>query len=265
MGISLLTGSDFSTEPSDEFTVVVNRALAEELFPGQNAQGRSFYFGDRQVRIVGVVANTKFAALQETEARAILYRPMLDTDLSTLGFGGPTLIIRGAGAAAPSGEVVLRTMREIDPELATRLIGSMRAHVQGSLFVPRLTSTLFGVAGMMGLLIASIGIYGVVSFAVARRTREIGIRLALGARSAQVTWTVLRHGALLALAGIAMGLVGGMALAATAGSLIYGVSAKDPLTFGAVPVILLSVSLLATAIPARRAARVDPSRTLRAE
>lgn len=117
----------------------------------------------------------------------------------------------------------------------------------------------------MGLFIASIGIYGVVSFAVARRTREIGIRMALGARSAQVTGMVLRHGAALALIGIAIGLAGGMALAATAGSLIYGVSVTDPLTFATVPVILLSVALFATAIPARRAARVDPNRTLRAE
>lgn len=141
----------------------------------------------------------------------------------------------------------------------------MESHIQESLFVPRLSATLFGASGLMGLFIASIGIYGVVSFAVARRTREIGIRMALGARSAQVTGMVLRHGAALALIGIAIGLAGGMALAATAGSLIYGVSVTDPLTFATVPVILLSVALFATAIPARRAARVDPNRTLRAE
>ena len=116
-----------------------------------------------------------------------------------------------------------------------------------------------------GLLIASVGVYGVISFTVARRAREIGVRIALGARASQVVATVLRQGLSLALAGIAFGIAGGFALARAASSLIYGVSPSDPVTFLVAPAVLVSVGLLATAIPARRAAMVDPCRTLRTE
>ena len=260
-----LAGRDFSVEKSGEEIAVVNMELAETLFPDQDPIGRSFFYGPREVRIIGVVANTKANSVQEAEPRAIFYRPLLDASADTSGFGGFTLVVKAAPNAGPVSGAVIQRLRSIDANLVVEFIGSMESHVQESLFFPRVTSMLFGTAGLVGLFIAAIGIYGVVSFAVARRTREIGIRMALGARSAQVAGMVLGHGASLALIGIAIGMAGGMALAATAGSLIYGVSATDPLIFATVPVILLSVALFATAIPARRAARVDPNRTLRAE
>ncbi len=137
--------------------------------------------------------------------------------------------------------------------------------MEESLFLSRLAASLFGLCGGMGLLIASIGVYGVISFAVARRRREIGIRVALGARVSQVVGMVLWHGAAVVLVGIIIGVAGGLALARAAGSLIYGVSATDPVTFIGVPVVLLAVGLFATAIPARRAATVDPMEALRHE
>ena len=265
MGIPLLSGDEFGPQPSQETLVIVSQDLAAKLFPGQNAVGRYIVENERPVRILAVAANSKFADLQEAQTAPVLYRPILGSSRPVAGFGGLTLIVKAARNSGPLGETVRRRLLTLDPELVVNLAGTMESHIQESLFVPRLSAMLFGASGLMGLFIASIGIYGVVSFAVARRTREIGIRMALGARSAQVTRMVLRHGAVLALIGIAIGLAGGMALAATAGSLIYGVSVTDPLTFATVPVILLSVALLATAIPARRAARVDPNRTLRAE
>ncbi|MDA0206726.1 MAG: ABC transporter permease [Acidobacteria bacterium] len=265
IGISLLSGLDFPSGGPNEAVVIVNQKLADELFLGQNAYGRSIFVGDRQVRVTGVAKNTKFAALQEIEARPILYRPILGEDLSKLGFAGPTLIVKTAGESGPTGEVILETLHAVDQELVVHLAGSMEAHVQKSLFFPRLASVLFGAAGLIGLLIASIGIYGVISFAVARRTREISIRIALGARQRQVMELVLRHGAILAIVGIVLGLVGGLAVARAADSLIYGVSTTDHVTFTAAPILLFAVALLATAIPARRAARIDPNRTLRAE
>jgi predicted permease len=265
MGIALLAGEEFRPLPSEEAVVIVSQDLAAKLFPAQNALGRYIVENGRPARIIAVAANAKFAELQEAEAAPVLYRPILDSDGPVAGFGGLTLIAKAARNSGPLGATIRRRLLSRDPELVVNLAGTMESHVQESLFVPRLLAMLFGVSGLIGLLIASAGIYGVMSFAVARRTREIAIRLALGARSAQVTWMVLSHGALLALVGIAIGLAGGMALAATAGSLIYGVSATDPLTFTAVPAILLSVALLAAAIPARRAARVLPNRALRAE
>jgi len=132
------------------------------------------------------------------------------------------------------------------------------------MFLSRLAASLFGLCGAIGLLIASIGVYGVISFAVARRSREIGIRMALGARSSQVMRMVLWHGRWWRLrASLSAAPVGWRSRAA--GSLIYGVSATDPVTFISVPLILLTMALVATAIPARRAAMLDPIRTLRAE
>jgi ABC-type antimicrobial peptide transport system permease subunit len=152
-----------------------------------------------------------------------------------------------------------------DPGLVVNLASTMESHLQASMFLSRLAASLFGLCGGMGLLIASIGVYGVISFAVARRAQEIGIRMALGARPSQVVTMVLWYGAAVALVGIVIGVVGGLALARAARSLIYGVSASDPVTFISVPLVLIVVALLATAIPARRAARLDPNRTLRTE
>ncbi len=180
-------------------------------------------------------------------------------------FGGLTLMVRSARDPAGMGQMIRKRLRERDPDLVVTFSGTMEEQMHEALFLPRLAASLFGLCGGVGLLIASIGIYGVVSFAVAGRTREIGFRMALGGRASQVVWMVLRHGAAVTMLGIALGVVGGLALARAAGSLIYGVSATGPVTFAVAPAVLMAVGLLATAIPARRAARVDPNLTLRAE
>ena len=172
-------------------------------------------------------------------------------------------MVRSAQDPALLGNVIRQQILRRDPELVVNLAGTMESHLREAMFLPRLAASLFGLCGGVGLLIASIGVYGVISFAVARRAREIGIRMALGARASQIVKMVLWQGAAVVLVGIVIGVAGGLALARAAGSLIYGVSATDPLTFLLVPLVLLAVGLLATAIPARRAAMVDPNRTLR--
>jgi ABC-type antimicrobial peptide transport system permease subunit len=134
-----------------------------------------------------------------------------------------------------------------------------------AMFFPRLASALFGICGLFGLIIASIGVYGVISYGVSRRGREIGIRMALGARQGQVVNMVLREGLALAAAGSAIGLAGGIGFGKLARTLLYGVSDSDPVAYFAVPVLLLAVATIATLVPAMRAARVDPNSALRCE
>lgn len=265
MGIPLLAGVDFRPAASNETVVIVNQDLAGKLFPHQEAIGQRIIDGGRAARIVAVVANSKHEQMLQSGTVPILYRPILDAHAGNKSVAGLTLIVKTAQDPAAMGNAIRQMLLKREPELVVTLAGSMDLHIQGSLFVPRLAASLFGVCGGMGLLIASIGVYGVINFAVARRAREIGIRMALGARRSQVLKMMLWHGTSVALVGIAIGLTGGLAMARAARSLIYGVSSTDPVTFISVPVLLLAVTLLATAIPARRAARLDPNRTLRAE
>jgi len=243
----------------------VNQELARRLYPDQNALGRHVLEGGQRARIVGVVANSKYRMLQESGVTPILYRPILDTYSSEGSFAGLTLIARSSHDSPSLGGLLRQRLLKRDPELVVNLAGTMQSHLQASMFLPRLAASLFGVCGGTGLLIASIGVYGVISFAVARRAREIGIRMTLGAQSSQVMKMVLGHGAAVALVGIVIGVTGGLALARAAASLIYGASASDPVTFTSVPLVMLAVALFATAIPARRAAMLDPNQTLRAE
>jgi ABC-type antimicrobial peptide transport system permease subunit len=263
VGTPLLAGVDFPPAASTASAVIVNQELARRLYPGQSALGRRVSNAGHWAHIIGVAANSKYQMLQESEAMPILYEPILDGYAAQGAFGGITLMVRFAQDPAPLGNVIRQQILRRDPELVVNLAGTMESHVREALFLPRLAASLFGLCGSMGLLIASIGVYGVISFAVARRAREIGIRMALGARASQIVKMVLWQGAAVVLVGIVIGVAGGFALARAAGSLIYGVSATDPVTFIGVPVILLAVGLLATAIPARRAAMVDPNRTLR--
>ena len=264
-GTRFLAGSDFGMASSADAVVIVNQELARRLYPGQNPIGRRVSNAGRWGRIVGMTANTKYRMLQETETMPILYEPLLDPNASSGSLDGLTLMVRSAQDPAGMGQMLRKQLRERDPELVINSVGTMDGHMHEALFLPRLAASLFGLCGGVGLLIASIGVYGVISFAVARRTREIGIRMALGGQPSQVVWIVLRHGITVTMLGIGLGVLGGLFLARAAASLIYGVSVSDPVTFAAAPAVLMAVGLLATAIPARRAARVDPNLTLRAE
>jgi ABC-type antimicrobial peptide transport system permease subunit len=261
----MLEGREFPPHPSQEPVAIINQELARRLFPGQNAVGRTFFHGNQPLRIIGVAANSKYQTLFEPETTPIFYRPLLDVYKGGKEEFGLTLLIKNERASASLGEVVRKKMLARDPELVVGDIATSETHIRESMILPRLAAILFGLCGGIGLLIASIGVYGVISFAVARRTKEIGIRMALGARASQVLGMVLKHGVAVSLIGIGFGIAAGMAISRVIGSLLFGVSAIDPLTFSCVAVLLFSVALLATAIPARRAVAIDPNQTLRAE
>jgi ABC-type antimicrobial peptide transport system permease subunit len=156
-------------------------------------------------------------------------------------------------------------IRSLDPAMAIFNVETMEEHLRDALFLPRLAGTLFGIFGFTGLALAVVGLYGVMSYSVSRRTREIGIRLALGAQTSAVHRLIVGQGMLLACIALAIGLPIAFALAKFATSILYGVRPHDAVTFTIVPLFLVATALMACWIPARRAARVDPLAALRCE
>jgi putative ABC transport system permease protein len=168
-------------------------------------------------------------------------------------------------AASTSGMLaaVASEVAALDSDLPIYDVSTVEARVAGSLGRRRFSMLMLGGFAVIAMLLAVIGIYGVISYSVEQRTHEIGVRLALGASSGQVLWLVLRQGMLLGILGITLGLAGALALTRLMSGLLYGVNAADPLTFGAVSLVLAGIALLAQLLPARRAARVDPMIALR--
>ena len=263
-GIRMIAGEDFGAGVPADDIVIVNQAAAEKAFPQQNPVGRRIAYLGRSVRIVGLVATTKSRTIGE-EPHPCLYFPIARDVRGNDSLTGITLVVRTRGNPAGYTPAVLQAIRKIDPALAVFDVRTMETQISQALFVPRAAALLFGLAGFMGLLISAVGIYGVISFSVARQTREIGVRMAMGARRVQVVGMVLKHGLVLTAAGSAIGLALALALSRTAASLLYGVSPTDTLTFILVPVFLLLIALAACLVPARRAASLDPMHALKYE
>jgi predicted permease len=263
-GIRMIAGEDFRPGIPAEDVVIVNQALANRAFPKQNPVGRRISYLGRTVRITGLTATTKSRTIGE-DPRPCLYFPIARDLRGNDSLTGMTLVLRTRGNPAGYAPLVRQTIRNIDPSLAIFDVRTMDTQLSQALFLPRTAALLFGFAGFMGLLLATAGIYGVVSFAVARQTKEIGIRMALGAKRGQVLGMVLKQGIVLTAIGSAIGLGLALALARMAASLLYGVSPSDPVTFLCVPLLLLLVALVACLVPARRAASLDPIRALRYE
>jgi len=218
----------------------------------------------RTVRITGLVATSKSRSIGE-DPQSCLYFPIAREYRGNDSLTGISLMLRTRGNPAGYTQQVRESIRKIDPTLAVFDIRTMETHLSQALFPARAAAMLFGLAGFMGLLISSVGIYGVISFAVSRQTKEIGIRMALGAKRSEVLAMVLEQGLTLTLVGSAIGLGLALLLSRTAASFLYGVSPTDPITFIAVPALLLLIALVACLVPARRAASLDPLRALRYE
>jgi len=174
-----------------------------------------------------------------------------------------SLVIRTANAGIV--DEVRRTLARRDPELALYDVKTMAEHVASSVATPRFQTVLLAVFAGVGLVLTAVGLYGVMTYGVAQRTRELGIRLALGARPVEVLALVLRGGLVLIVSGLAAGIVAGAFASRLLASALYGVSPLDPVTFAAVAAVLLSVATLASYLPARRATRIDPIAALRSE
>jgi predicted permease len=265
MAITRLAGRDFAGEKATAPKVaVVNELFAQRLFPNENAVGQRVTGGGETYEIIGVVKNIKSRTLGE-DLRPVLFRSLeqsMGSDPSLLGY---TLVVRSAGDPAALGSAVRRVIGALDPTLAVFNAETMEEHLHNALFLPRLAGTLFGVFGVVGMLLAAIGLYGVMSYSVSQRTREIGIRLAVGAQTGAVRGLIVRQGMLLTLIGVAVGLAAAWAVAKLSTSILYGVRPHDLVTFTAVPLFLAAVAWLACWVPSRRAARVDPLTALRHE
>jgi len=265
LGMPRLEGRDFSHETATGPRVaVVNKVFADRLFGSANPIGQRVDGGGSTYQIVGVVGNVKSRTIGE-DTRAVLYRSLDQSIANDPSMMGYTLIVRTRGNPVGIADALRREVHRLDPAMAVYNLETMDEHVRAAYVLPRVAAMLFGVFGGIGLVLATVGLYGVMNFAVARRTREIGIRMALGAQPAAVLRIVLRRGMALTLAAMALGWPAAWMLAKIASSFLYGIAPHDAATFTLVPILLALVALVAVWIPARRAASINPTQALRME
>lgn len=244
--------------------VVVNRALEDKFFAG-DAVGKTltFTFSPTQKprEIIGVVDEIKDGFFDAPDS------PTLYTPYAQSGNVGGNLVVRTSGDPASAAENVRRALLQLDPDTAIYQLGTLDSKVENSvpMFVRRLPAILVTQFGSLALLLAAVGVYGVVSYSVSQRTREFGIRMALGASRTQLLRMVMGRGAHLVALGAVLGLAGAAALAKLEASLIYGLRIRDALMFVAAACLIFVVALAASYIPARRAARLHPLDALRYE
>ena len=263
LGVTVVRGRFFNEQDvaGAPLVVVVDEELVRRYWPDQDPIGKRIAEDeDVWATVVGVVRHTKHAGLND-EDRVQLYFPFRQTG----GNAFATVAVRTTGDPLDAVGAIRRVIAGIDPELPLAQVQAMEALVDQSLQGRRLSVRLLTLFSALAALLAALGIYGVISHMVAQRTRELGVRMALGAAADRVLVMVLRQGVGLALAGVAIGLVGSLALTRLIASQLFGVQPTDPVTFVATAVLLVLVSVIATLLPAGRAARVDPMVALRAE
>jgi predicted permease len=243
---------------------VVNEVFAKYYFKDENPIGRRMGLGRRgegyPIEIVGLVRDGKAASLRE-EPRRFVYMPYMQEE----SIGSLTYYVRSSVDADSFGAQLRAAVARVDPTLPLSQLKTMRAQIGESLFVERMVAALSGAFGLLATVLAAIGLYGVMSYAVSQRTREIGLRVALGADSRSVLMLVLKEVAVLAAIGVAIGLPGGFGLGKLIESQLFGLNARDPFTFLVATLALVVTAFVAGLIPALRAARVDPMTALRYE
>jgi putative ABC transport system permease protein len=266
MGVRVLEGRVFGERDRTDAPLVciVDETLARTHWPGESALGKRLKFGPlrndaKWMEVVGVVAHVKNYGVDEA-SRVELYLPYLQDSASSF-----TLVVRSSGNPAALAAGLRQALRATDPDLPLYSIRTLEELLSDRTAQRRLSVLLISVFAGVALLLAAVGIYGVMSYAVTQRTQEIGIRMALGAERDDILKMVLRHGTAMAFTGVGIGLVVALGLARLITSLLFQTSAADPPTFSLVPLLLLSVALLACYLPARRATRVDPLVALRYE
>jgi putative ABC transport system permease protein len=273
MHVPIVRGRDFgdSDVAGRPAAILVSASMAQHFWPGEEPIGKRLtltFFPDAVREVVGVVGDVKLDGLDQARPSTILYMPL--GQASTPARGGwnsfpMTLVIRSATNPTGIASAVANAVHEVDPEIPVREISTMDDLVTNSMSQQRFNMLLLGAFAGLALLLAAIGIYSVLSYSVKRRVQEIGIRLALGARIGQVLRMVIIEGMKPTLLGVGIGTVGALAMGHVLSSLIYGVRPTDPFTFLVVAVLLAAIALLASIIPAYRAARVDPMVALRYE
>ncbi len=272
MGIPLLRGRLFTPEDriGSQPVAVISEAIAKLLWPGEDALGKRLGhpFPNMMQTVVGIVGDVNDGPLGSNPGPHF-YLPYLQLPDDYIVYGNliipMNLVVRTSTEPASLASAVVAQIHSLDPQLAVANIRTMDQEMTSSVAAPRFNTFVLSLFAFLALFLAAIGIYGVLAYAVAQRSHEIGIRMALGAQQRDVMRLILAQGARLALVGIAIGTLAAFGLTRLMSSLLYGISASDPLTFAAVAVVLLAVALAACYVPARRAMRVDPIVALRHE
>jgi putative ABC transport system permease protein len=265
MGIPLLRGRDFAASDNTDApgVVIINSYLAQHYFPNQDPLGRRVDMGFRAgtlLQIIGIAADERHDTLQ-ADLHPGMYLPYAQASKSL----PLILLLRSAGDTATVASAVRQQVRAVDSRLPVYDVKTMNQVLHTAVARPRFITLLLVVFAGVAVLLATVGIYGVMSYSVAQNTREIGIRMALGAQPRSVLKLVIGQGLILTLLGVAIGVAGALGLTRLMRSLLYGVTPTDPLTFVGVSVLLVLVAILACYVPARRATKVDPLVALRYE
>jgi len=260
MGIPLLQGrffNDFDLMPNADPVVIVDEKFAQRFWPNGDAVGKHVWNNPKQpLTIVGVVGTVKQYGL-DIDGRIVVYR-------AGRGLLGYQVARTSTDPAATAGAIV-RAIHEADPTIPVYDVRTMEDRMSNSLARNRFSTLMLGAFAAFALLLAIVGVYGVMSYLVTQSTHDIGVRMALGAQRSSILGMVLRHGALLTVVGIVAGLIGAAAISRVMSTLLFGISAMDIATFAAAPVILAAIAIVASYVPAWRATRVDPVVALREE
>jgi predicted permease len=259
MGIPVVEGraideSDVDGAPP---VLMVNQTTAARFWPGESAVGKTIQWRDRAWTVVGVAGDAKYYTIGDEPVSQVYVSHAQDYD------GNATFVVRTSVPPTDVAPAVQAIIRDIDDGVAIVGVGALRELVDDQMSTYRALAILVGTFGIIALLMAALGLYSVLAYLVGQSAREIGIRMALGARASEVASAVVRRGATMAGLGIAIGLVSAWGLAGLLRQMLFGVEPQDPLTLGVVAAVLLAVTLLASWLPARRAARVDPAVALR--
>ncbi|HEX4954892.1 MAG TPA: ABC transporter permease [Thermoanaerobaculia bacterium] len=263
LGIELVAGRDFGPGDSAEAprVVILNQTAAQQHFPGISALGKRVRFGEDEPwhEVIGVAADGKYRTLGESP-RPFVYRAH-DQDWNAMA----GVVVAVAGDASSFLGPIRRTVEEIDREVPIFELKTLSEHLAFMLFPARMGALILGLLGLLGILLAAVGIYGVVAYSVARRRREVGIRMAVGAETRDVVRLVVGEGMRTVGLGLGIGILLALAASQLLRQFLFGIDAMDPLTFVFIPTLITAVALVANFLPARTAARVAPSETLRSE
>ena len=261
MGIRILAGRVFTARDDSAAApvIVVNERMAQKFWPGRDPIGKTVQTGGRLRTVVGVVQTGKYQRLGEDPQRFMYFPHAQRFD------AGMTVVIRTTADPTSMIPALRGVVAALDANLPVSNVRTLETHLGITLLPARIAGAALGVFGLLGLLLASVGMYGVMAYSVSQRTREIGIRMAIGATTADVVRLIMRQGLVLVLIGTVIGLAVAVAASRALSGILYGGTTLDPATFTLVPLVLIAVAALATFVPARRAALVDPAITLRAD
>jgi putative ABC transport system permease protein len=260
MRIPLIRGREFSEQDSGSpHVAIINETMARRYWPGADPIGKRFGSANNWYNIVGIVGDVKFTSLTK-DSDPEFYEPYRQAPSADM-----VLTMRTASAPLRLASALRQAVHETDPNQPVSRVTTMEQYLSDATGTPRLAAVLLAGFGGTALLLAGVGIYGVISFSVTRRTREIGLRIALGAAARDVKLMVVRQAVILASIGVAIGIGGALALARVVEGMLFGVNARDPITYSWVSGLLIAIASLAAYVPARRAARIAPSVALRCE